>query len=149
VSALFVALGAIVVRDSLRLGAQWASDGPQPGYFPFYVGILICLSSLGNALRVALVKRGAERVFVHMEALRKVLAVLIPTAIFAAAVGWIGIYVAAALFTGFFMRVLGGARWISAASVALGQSALLFCLFERWFQVPLPKGPLETWLGLD
>jgi hypothetical protein len=23
----------------------------------------------------------------------------------------------------------------------------LFFMFERWFLVPLPKGPLEAWLG--
>jgi hypothetical protein len=23
----------------------------------------------------------------------------------------------------------------------------LFMMFERWFLVPLPKGPLEAWLG--
>jgi hypothetical protein len=24
---------------------------------------------------------------------------------------------------------------------------VLFMMFERWFLVPLPKGPLEAWLG--
>ena len=41
---LFV-LGTIVVFDSYRLGSKWGSDGPQSGYFPFYIGLLICLAS--------------------------------------------------------------------------------------------------------
>jgi putative tricarboxylic transport membrane protein len=24
---------------------------------------------------------------------------------------------------------------------------LIFVVFERWFLVPMPKGPLEAWLG--
>ena len=37
-------LGAIVVFDSWRLGARWAADGPQTGYFPFYVGLLLAIA---------------------------------------------------------------------------------------------------------
>jgi putative tricarboxylic transport membrane protein len=39
--------------------------------------------------------------------------------------------------------------WAKTAAVALGVSVVFFLLFEVWFKVPLPKGPLESWLGLD
>ena len=35
VAALLIAVGALVVFDSVRLGTGWADDGPRSGYFPF------------------------------------------------------------------------------------------------------------------
>ena len=34
---LFLAFGLIVMIGSLKLGASWGSDGPEAGYFPFYI----------------------------------------------------------------------------------------------------------------
>ena len=149
VAAFFFALGAIVVYDSVRLGARWAEDGPQPGYFPFYVGLIICVASLVN---VVLGLRAGARdngTFVEVGQLKLVLSVLVPSAIFAGLVGWLGIYVAGALFIAFFMRWLGKYAWWKVAAVAIGNSVVFYLIFEVWFLVPLPKGPLEALLGLD
>src|SRR5215470_10274099 len=91
VAAFFLLLGAIVIYDSVRLGARWGSDGPEAGYFPFYIGALVCIASAVN-LVVALVKN-ERRAFVGVEQLKLVLAVLVPSAIYVALVGWLGIYV--------------------------------------------------------
>jgi hypothetical protein len=77
-----------------------------------------------------------------------VLAVLVPTALFAALVTWIGIYLSSVLFIGFFMRWLGKYPWWKVAGVGLGTAVVLYLVFEKWFKVPLPKGPLENLLGL-
>ena len=45
VAAILFAFGALVSFDSSRIGAKWAEDGPQSGYFPFYIGVIICISS--------------------------------------------------------------------------------------------------------
>jgi hypothetical protein len=149
VAAGFFALGAVVVYDSVRLGARWAADGPQPGYFPFYVGLIVCIASAVTAffaLRMPAEKNGS---FVEVGQLKLVLAVLVPSAIFVALVGWLGIYVSGALFVGFFMRWLGKYPWWKVLAVALGNSVVFYLIFEVWFLVPLPKGPLEALLGLD
>lgn len=149
VAAAFFALGATVVYDSVRLGARWVADGPQPGYFPFYVGLIICIASAataGFALRMPVERNGT---FVEVGQLRLVLSVLVPSAIFVALVGWLGIYVAGALFIAFFMRWLGKYAWWKVAAVAIGNSVIFYLIFEVWFLVPLPKGPLEALLGLD
>lgn len=149
VAAAFFALGALVVYDSVRLGARWVEDGPQAGYFPFYVGLLVCIAALVNgALAFAAGARG-NATFVEIGQLKLVLAVLVPSAIFVAAVGWLGIYVAGAIFVAFFMRWLGKYAWWKVAAVALGNSVVFYLIFEVWFLVPLPKGPLEALLGLD
>jgi len=151
VAAAFLALGALVMFDSVRLGAGWASDGPRPGYFPFYVGLIICVSAAVNLLR-ALVPgkdKGKARAFVLVEQLKLVLTVLVPAAIYAALVGWIGIYVSSMLFITFFMRWLGKYAWWKVAAVSVGTMAAFYLIFELWFKVPLPKGPVESLLGID
>ena len=145
--ALFLlAFGAIVIYDSVRLGAKWLDDGPQPGYFPFYIGALIVVAAAVNLFSA--VRVHADKTFVEVGQLKLVLAVLIPTAIYVAAIGWIGLYVASALFVAFFMRWLGKYEWWKIAAVAIGNSVVFFLIFEVWFKIPLPKGPLETLLGI-
>jgi putative tricarboxylic transport membrane protein len=150
VAALFFILGAIVVYDSLRLGAGWQEvHGPRPGYFPFYIGLLICIASLVNMVAALRVPAAQNKTFVEVGQLKLVLTVLIPTAIYAAAVTWIGIYVASALFIGFFMRWLGKYAWWKVVATSLITVVVFYVIFEKWFKVPLPKGPLESLLGLN
>jgi putative tricarboxylic transport membrane protein len=148
-AAFFLAIGALVIYDSARLGIGWADDGPRPGYFPFYLGLIICVSSLINAVRALLVPAAKNKTFVETGQLRMVLAVLVPTAVYVAAVTWIGIYVASAVFIGAFMRWLGKYAWWKVVVVSLGTIVSFYLIFEIWFQVPLPKGPLESFLRLD
>jgi len=149
VAGIMFLLGAIVVFDSVRLGAAWGTDGPQPGYFPFYLGVLVCAASAINAVQ-ALRLQGAGNVsFVGRGQLKLVLSVLIPAAVFAGLIGWLGIYVSAILFVAFFMRWLGRYVWWKVAAVSLGNSTVFFLIFEVWFKIPLPKGALEALLGLD
>jgi hypothetical protein len=149
VTAVIIFLfGALVAFDSLRLGARWGEDGPQAGYFPFYVGLLICFSGAGvfvKALRDAAL---AGESFVERDQLKTILTVLVPTLVYVSLIAYLGFYVASTLFIGYFMRQLGKYSWIKIAPVALGVSIAFFLVFEIWFQVPLPKGPLEAALGL-
>src|SRR5262245_9644815 len=146
-AALFLSIGAIVMWDSVRLGADWADDGPQAGYFPFYIGLLICLSAVVNfAMAVSAKKNGT---FVEVEQLKLVLTVLVPSAIYVALIGWLGIYVSSILFIGFFMRWLGKYDWWKLAAVSVGNSVFFFVVFEIWFKIPLPKGPIEALLRLN
>ena len=149
VSLAFLALGAVVLVDSRRLGAGWADDGPQAGYFPFYVGLLICVSAVFNLLRALRMRPERDMGFVEVDQLKLVLSVLIPATVYVALIGWIGIYVASVVFIAFFMRWLGKYAWWKVAAVAVGNSVFFFLVFEVWFKVPLPKGPLEAWLGLN
>jgi len=145
---LFFLAGAIVVFDSVRLGARWAEDGPQAGYFPFYVGLLVCLSAAVNFLMALVNRRDAGRDFVELDKLKLVLAVLVPAAVYVAAISWVGIYVSSAVFIAFFMRWLGKYPWWKMAVVSVGTMVAFFLIFEVWFLVPLPKGPLENLLGV-
>jgi putative tricarboxylic transport membrane protein len=151
VAALFLIFGAGVMWDSWRIGARWAEDGPQAGYFPFYIGLFIVVSAVMiiiNALRL-----GAEagEPFVTWGQLRMVLTVLIPTVIYVFLIDnpWypLGIYVPSIIFIAAFMRFLGKYGWIRIALVSIGVMVAFFVAFEIWFQVPLPKGPVEALFG--
>ncbi|MFO1360901.1 MAG: tripartite tricarboxylate transporter TctB family protein [Burkholderiales bacterium] len=149
VAALIFAFGATVIWDSVRLGARWGADGPQAGYFPFYVGLLICLSTGVVFFRALTSRAQSSKPFVGRAALAQVMKMLVPSIGYAVLIKLVGIYVASTLFIAFFMRWLGKSPWAKTAAVALGVSVVFFLLFEIWFKVPLPKGPLEGWLGLD
>ena len=149
VALLIFALGATVMWDSVRLGARWGSDGPQAGYFPFYIGLLICLSAGIIFFRGLADRMKAAKTFVSRGQLLLVMKMLVPSIVYVILIKLLGIYVASTLFIAFFMRWLGKSPWAKTAAVALGVSVVFFVLFEVWFKVPLPKGPLEAWLGLD
>ena len=148
--AIFILLcGAIVIFDSARLGAKWGEDGPQAGYFPFYIGAILCIASVINLLAALAAARREESDFVELSKLKLVFSVLIPTAVYAALIGPLGLYLASTLFIAFFMRWLGKYPWWLVAAVSIGNSVGFFIVFEVWFKIPLPKGPLEAALGLN
>ncbi len=149
VSALVFLFGALVVYDSWRIGARWADDGPQSGYFPFYIGLLICGSSVVTFVRALKDARARGKAFVTVGQLRMIMSMLIPTAVYVVLIRYLGMYVASTLFIGLFMVWQGKYGWIRAALVSVGTSVAFFLLFEVWFHVPLPKGPLEALLGLN
>jgi hypothetical protein len=149
VAAAFLAVGALVMWDSMRLGATWAPDGPRPGYFPFYVALIIVVSSVFNIIRALAVPKAKDKAFVERGQLKLVLSVLVPAALYVTAVTWIGIYVSSIVFIGFFMRWLGKYPWWKVVPVSIGAVAVFYLIFEVWFLVPLPKGPIESWVGLN
>ena len=149
VAALFFAVGALVIKDSMRLGFDWQEvHGPRPGYFPFYVGLIICIAALVNAVQALGLRGEKNSTFVEVGQLKLVLSVLVPSAVFALGVTWIGIYVSSVVFIAYFMRWLGKYSWWKVAAVSVGTTAVFYVVFEKWFKVPLPKGPLENLLGL-
>lgn len=145
--AVCLAIAALfVLQDSIRVGIGWADDGPRSGYFPFYIGLLLLGASL-TILVGALINRRSDAVFAERSQLASVLAVLVPMTIYVGAIAFIGIYAASALLIGYFMLRHGRFGWPLTVAVAVGVPLLLFMVFERWFLVPLPKGPIERMLG--
>lgn len=147
VALLFLGVAAIVIMDSLRIGAGWVDpDGPQAGYFPMRIGVIMAIASVVTLIQ-NLMARGGHRSFVDRHALGQVLIVLIPAAVYVLALEHTGIYVASAIYIAAFMMYMGRYSLIMSVLVAVGVSVALFMMFEVWFLVPLPKGPIEEWLG--
>lgn len=141
VAAVLVTVGLVVAWDSARLGARWGDDGPQSGYFPFYVGMLISISGgvvLWQALR-GLTPNG-RGAFVERGQLRLVMSVLVPAIVYVIAIQMVGIYLASAVYIAGFMMWLGNYSWLKSAVLGIATSVTVFMMFEVWFQVPLFKG---------
>jgi hypothetical protein len=142
-TALF---GLIVVVGSLQVGIGWGQEGPKAGFLPFYFGLIILLGSginLWNIIREA----DYKALFAEWGQLYSVLMVVVPTAVYVIAIPYIGIYVASVFLIGFFMRWIGSYGWAKVATLSILVPLISFIVFERWFLVALPKGPIEEWLG--
>jgi putative tricarboxylic transport membrane protein len=148
ITAIVVFLvGVVMMVDNYKVGAGWAADGPQSGYFPFRVGAIICIAAVIVFLKAVFGKHRNHEIFVSWDRFRLVLLVFIPTVVYVLAVEFVGIYLASTIFIAAFMRVMDKRAWWKVLLISIGVSATLFWLFEIQFMVPLPKGPLEALLG--
>lgn len=159
VALLFLAGSGIVIFDSVRLGYGWIDgQGPAPGYFPFYVALAMGFASLVTLVQALrnTTPGGAES-FVSVIGFSRVLTVLVPSLFYVMLIGGLklgpiaipglGLYVASAIFIALFMIFIGKDNPLKSILVGVGVPLMLFFMFEKWFSVPLPKGPLEAMLG--
>lgn len=145
VALLLMVIAGLVIADSLRVGTGWGDDGPRSGYFPFYIGLLLLAASGWTFVSALLNGRGGG--FATHGQLKSVLQVLLPMAVYVGVMAWTGLYLASAALIAWFMRRHGGYRWAVTLAVSVAVPLIAFLVFERWFLVPLPKGPIEAALG--
>jgi hypothetical protein len=143
VAFLILVLGAVVIQGSWALGSGWTSDGPGAGYFPFYIGVLVCISGAGTLVQALFGKHKNKEIFVDSEKLKRVLSVLLPALIYVLAVQFLGLYVASTLYIALFMIILGKYSRVKSVITALAVTGLFFLMFEVWFKVPLFKGQFD------
>jgi hypothetical protein len=146
VAVAMIVFSLIVIYGSIQVGIGWASDGPRAGFFPFYCGAAVLIASSVNLFN-GLNERGAA-LFAEWGQLGRVMQVVIPGAVYVALVPWLGMYVSSALLIAVFMRWIGKYNWTMIALIPVPVMIGTFFIFEKWFLVPLPKGPLEDFLGL-
>ncbi|MEA2876934.1 MAG: putative tricarboxylic transport rane protein [Hyphomicrobiales bacterium] len=141
VAITMIAFGAAVIAGSLQVGIGWGAEGPKSGFFPFYLGVSIILASVMNLIAAA--AEDPHKVFADWSQLWSVLSVVIPTAIYVVAVPYTGIYAASLVLVAVFMMWLGRYSVAMSAAVSIGVTVATYLMFEKWFLVPLPKGPIE------
>jgi putative tricarboxylic transport membrane protein len=147
VSLLLLVLAAALGYDNWRTGIGWDSTGPEPGYFPFYLSVILAGASLYGLGVAYLSRRETAETFVTRAQLRRVMAVFVPTLLFCLATQFLGLYVASFVLIAGFMRIVGKiALWKSLAT-AFVFTALMFVTFDIAFDVIMPKGPLEAAFG--
>ncbi len=144
-SVVFILLGVLVAWDSLRLGIGWGLEGPKSGFFPFWMAVIMIAASAVIVIQAS--RRADTKPFVTRESLGRVLKVLLPATALVLLTQFIGLYVASALYLALNMRWIGRCSWLAIAVVSIGFAVITFLVFETWFLVPMPKGPLESRLG--
>src|SRR5690242_14822171 len=117
VTLLIGLFGLIVIIGSLQAGINWGAEGPRAGFFPFYIGVLILISTGVNLL--TLWREAGDGLFAQWNELRQVLSVLIPATIYCAAIPFLGLYVASFLFIAWFMRWLGNYKWPTVLAISI------------------------------
>ena len=145
--ALFTAaLGSVVMFGSVDIGIGWGDSGPQAGYFPFYIGLLMTAASLGNLVLALLRNPAMSAAFVGRRAFRQVLAVFVPIVLYVVAMPSAGIYLASAVFIAWFMwrdrqrsKPYG---FLLVATISCGAALASYLIFALWFKVPLDSGVL-------
>jgi hypothetical protein len=146
VAVAMAILALIGIYGSIKVGIGWGAEGPRAGFFPFYVSLAVLISCAVNLVKIVLSPNDGS-LFAEWGQIRQVLAVVVPTAVYVAAIPFLGIYVASALLIVAFMKWLGNYSWLMSVVVGVIVPILTFLMFEVWFLVPLPKGPLESFLG--
>jgi putative tricarboxylic transport membrane protein len=147
VSVLLLGLALLLGYDNWRTGIAWDSTGPQAGYFPFYLSVILAGASVYGLVVTLLSRKEAAETFVTRAQLRRVMAVFVPTLLFCLATQFLGMYVASFLLIASFMRMVGQiAVWQSLLTAFLF-TAIMFVTFDIAFDVIMPKGPLEAAFG--
>ena len=141
---------SVMAWDNFRTGMGWTEDGPEPGYFPFYLSVILVLASIYGIVKSLYERRAAggnAEVFVTRDQFKRVLLVFLPTVAFCVAMQWLGLYVASFLLTAGFMIFVGRLSIWKSVLTALIFSLAMFFIFEIKFDVIMPKGPLEALFG--
>lgn len=143
---VLVALGLLAIAgltafQAIGLGAGWGEAGPRAGFFPFWLAVILAVSSVSigvRALRGRADRPGAA--FFPPGALRLVLTVFLPMLGAIGLLEVVGFYVAALVYLLVYIRLTGGQSWPLTLAVGILFPVLTFLVFERWFLIPLPKG---------
>lgn len=140
--------GATVVMGALEHPVGWSDQGPQAGTLPFWLGLIAMLASIGIGIQ-ALLQRHAlsAQVVLGMRAGVRMARFLLPIVALVALTVPLGIYLAMAIYL-VGMLLLQGHGWKAALFTAVAAILFNWVAFEYWFMLPLPKGPVEAWLGL-
>ena len=147
-ATLTAGLGLAAVIGALEFGVGWGDAGPESGAFPFYIGLLVVVASVGTLIQATLGRHGLQSVLLHREGAKRVASFFMPMLAFVVAARLLGLYVATALYLAFVMRVQGKYHLVTSIVSGIAAAVMFYLVLEMAFQVPLLKGPLEAALGL-
>jgi len=144
---LLVALALLLGFDNWRTGMGWEAEGPQAGYFPFYLSVILAAASIFGLVTIFLSRTNASDTFVTRDQLRRVMQVFVPTFLFCLFTQWLGLYVASFVLIAGFMRMVGRIALWKSLLTSVVFSIAMFVTFEIAFDVIMPKGPIEALFG--
>ena len=147
---IILAIGMVVVYDAGQYGVfGWGLAGPEPGMYPFLLGLGLVVGSALILVRSFLRHDPStfDKPFIPLGGRQPVLAVAIPATLMVLLTHFIGLYLAAGLYLAVYMRWIGKYRWIAVLAVSILIPLLGYCVFEKWFLISLPEGSLTGHLG--
>ena len=140
--------GAAIVFGAIEYDIGWDERGPEPGYFPFWMGLLVIVGSVGTLVETLLKRRDNTGTALTWAQAGRVVSFVWPILGFLLVTSFLGLYVAMIAYLFTVMVLHGGYRIPASLAVSVGSALVFYVLFDKWLKVPLMKGPLEAWLGI-
>lgn len=144
---ILLLLAGVVAREAIRLDIGWGDIGPKGGFFPFWLAVLLALSSL-KILVSSLTKHDGNKAppFITRNQLWLVLTVLVPIVLVVPAITVAGFYLTAFFYLSLYVWWTGKKPWFVVLSISVLFPTAIYLIFEKWFLLPLPKGMVELYL---
>ena len=144
---ILLLLAGLVAREAVRLDIGWGDIGPKGGFFPFWLSVLLALSSL-KILVSSLFGHDSdsEKPFITRNQLRLVLTVLLPIVLIVPSITVVGFYLTAFLYLFLYIWLTGKKPWFVVLSMSVLFPVAIYLIFEKWFLILLPKGMIEAYL---
>ena len=142
VAFFLMAIGILVVADSIRIGFGWGMSGPEAGFFPFYMGLGVVISTVFIVIRAIKIykKEGAGKSLVPKGGTAQILWVLLPAIGVILLTELLGLHLATILYLAFYMGVVGKINWGKVVLLSIVVPLVVYVLFDRIFLIPLPEG---------
>lgn len=143
-AGILLALGIVVVVDSIRLGAGWGMEGPMAGFHTVLMGGIVVVGCI-LVIKQILTKpnKKANEEFVPAEAIKPILIVCVPACLMILLTEVVGLYVAGMIYFVAYIRWVGHFRWRVVLPISLLVPLGFYYLFEKLFLIPMPMG----WYG--
>jgi len=123
--------------------APFSYEPVGPRAFPLLILGLMALALVFLAIRPTPIARSDDEPELDRATLAKVIACFALLLVFAATFEPLG-FILSSILIGVPMARLYGGRWLPGAVVVVVMSVLLYWLFDRVMDVPLPLGPLAA-----
>jgi hypothetical protein len=141
-----VGFSVAVMAQALHVGARWVDGQAEPGFFPLWLGLLLCGCGLVLAFRAAFAyEGGAEGFFENRTGMGSVLKVASSATGMLAVTYFIGFRTASIVYLFVYLRFIGKHRWPAVIAMSLLIPIAGFLIFERLLEILLPRG---IWSGV-
>ena len=137
-------LSVLVMIECFRLGFGWDElSGPQAGFVPFYLAMLMILSSL---FIFYLGWKGEEiegdNFFINRQGMMEAIKIAVTALLFSVIIVFAGVYFAILIFSPIFVRWLGKHNWPTVIMFTIGITLAIYFGMEVGLKIPLPRSPL-------
>jgi len=140
VCLLLLALSVMVMMEGVRLGAGWSERGPESGFFPFALALIMAIGLAAAA--VSAWREAATRPFFEAsEEWIDLLKVGVPAGLAIALTPTLGLYLTSGLYVLGFMAWYGRFPWWQALLGGLSVPAGLYLMLRYGFNIAMPMSP--------
>ena len=143
-AAVLLVFSLAFAAGGLKYDPYWSEEGPGSGFLPGWLGAVMAALAMIMLLRRprARVADAAVDWVPHGEGARRVLVLLVASVLYVAALKYVGMNLASAVYLAFVMRYFERHAWWLVALVSVLAAAANWLVFVHWLKVPFPVSPL-------